>query len=88
MVLQKRHAVFDSLQTEAGFETITLKSLSDTRWSCGAEALKAVKKNAELVNTLDEIPNSDVFNGPEAHALSKSNNYIDFSNRTISGKLF
>uniref|UniRef100_A0A1X7SKM1 Uncharacterized protein n=1 Tax=Amphimedon queenslandica TaxID=400682 RepID=A0A1X7SKM1_AMPQE len=68
----ERHAVFESLQTEAGLKTITLKSLNDARWSCGAEALKSVKKCIEeLINTLDDIADSDVSNGAEAHALSK-----------------
>ena len=69
----KRHVVFESLQTKAGFKMITLKSLSDTRWSCRAEALKAVKNTEELINTLDEIADSDVSNGAEAHALSRIN---------------
>lgn len=36
----KRHAVFEEIQSELGGRLLTLKSLSDTRWSCRSEALK------------------------------------------------
>ena len=40
----KRRAVFQEIQKEPGYKSLTLKCLSDTRWACRAEALKVLKK--------------------------------------------
>ena len=75
----KRHAVFENLQKEAGYKTLTLKSLSDTRWSCRAEAFRAVKKRLEeIMNTLEEIADSDVSCGSQAEGLLKAISTFDF----------
>lgn len=55
----KRHAVFESLQersSDFSGKSTTPKSLSNTRWSCRTEALKAILDNFEtMVDTLREI---------------------------------
>lgn len=38
----KRHAMFQEMQKESRCKSLTLNSLSDTRWACRAEALKVI----------------------------------------------
>ncbi|MGH0128763.1 UNVERIFIED_CONTAM: hypothetical protein FKN15_041105 [Acipenser sinensis] len=46
----KLHAIFEALQKgELYGQATTLKSLSDTRWSCCSEALKSLLNNFDLV---------------------------------------
>ena len=40
----KRHAVFNSVKVDDDHLLLTIKSLSETRWSCRWEAVKAVSK--------------------------------------------
>jgi len=62
-----RHAVFERFAKLEGAKVQTLKSMSQTRWACRAEAINAVKNNYKaLISTLKEI-NSKYFI-PEARA--------------------
>lgn len=75
----KRHAVFESTLLEFSKKSgpSTLKSLSDTRWSCRAEALNSILLNYEvIIKTLEEISETDISCGPEATSLLK--NICDF----------
>ncbi|KAL4090479.1 hypothetical protein QTP88_025306 [Uroleucon formosanum] len=57
----------------------TLKSLSDTRWSCRLDALKAVLLNFQtVVSTLEDISENDAVYGSDANALLKSINTFEF----------
>lgn len=53
----------------------TLKSLSDTRWSCRLDALKAVLFNFQTVVSISE---NDAVYGSDANALLKSINTFEF----------
>lgn len=69
----KLHAVFESLQERSSDFSTTLKSLSDTRWSCRAEALRAILDNFEtIVDTLSEISENYVSVGGQAGSLLTS----------------
>lgn len=71
----KRHSVLEKLTAAKQFAggAKTLKSLSDTRWNCRVEAIKAVLDNfEEIVEALSEIAESGSKVGAEANALLKS----------------
>lgn len=68
----KRNAVFESVYLASTQHNgpKKLKSLSETRWSCRAEALKAVLFNfSTLINTLEEISENNINSGAEATSL-------------------
>nr|XP_042705387.1 uncharacterized protein LOC101937683 isoform X3 [Chrysemys picta bellii] len=51
-----RHAVMEKISQEVGSQLKTLKSLSNTRWACRAEAVAAVKQNYSIIlQALQEI---------------------------------
>ena len=45
----KRHALFHSFEVDSDHLVLTLKSLSDTRWSCRWEAVKAVTEQMSKI---------------------------------------
>lgn len=52
----QRHAIFEKFAKENGATIQTLKSLSQTRWACRAEAVNAIKNNYNsLLKALEEI---------------------------------
>lgn len=62
-VSSKRYAIFEQM---LGFDTgpKTLKSLSDTRWSCHCEALSSLKCNlTAIIDTLAKIAENDAETG-------------------------
>lgn len=62
-----RHAVFEKFAKVNGAKVHTLKSMSQTRWACRAEAVNAVKYNYKaLLSTLEEINSKCLI--PEARA--------------------
>lgn len=69
----KRHAIFEKIRLSTNTfygGSSTLKSLSDTRWSCRVEAIKALFDNFEgVILTLEEISENDALNGGKANAL-------------------
>ncbi|KAJ8895244.1 hypothetical protein PR048_000569 [Dryococelus australis] len=69
----KRHAVFEKIQRSTkNFcgETVTLKSLSDTRWDCRVEAVRSLLNNFEpTLLALQEILQTDPDNGGQANAV-------------------
>ncbi|XP_050547957.1 zinc finger MYM-type protein 1-like [Daktulosphaira vitifoliae] len=77
----KRHAVFEEIQKtfqshDGG--TVTLKSLSDTRWACRVEAVRSLLDNFDAtLATLREIYEKDNDSGGQANALLK--NIEDFN---------
>ena len=75
----KRHAVFQEMQKESGCKSLTLKSLSDTRWACQAEALKVTKKRLEeVITSLQKIAGEDSSSGAQAQSLLNSICTFDF----------
>ena len=75
----KRYAVFERIQKDFCSKVTTLKNLSDTRWSCRAEALSAVKgRFEEIVKCLEEIAENDAPCGAQADLLLKSVCTFDF----------
>lgn len=57
----------------------TLKSLSDTRWNCRIEAIRATDANfSALLSALHEISENDLVSGPNANSLIKSIETFDF----------
>ncbi|XP_063790285.1 uncharacterized protein LOC134945132 [Pseudophryne corroboree] len=51
-----RHARMEKISQDVGSQLKTLKSLSNTRWACRAEAVAAVKQNYSIIlQALDEI---------------------------------
>ncbi|CAI6372636.1 unnamed protein product [Macrosiphum euphorbiae] len=76
----KRHVVFESTLLEFSKKSgpSTLKILSDTRWSCRAEALNSILLNYEvIIKILEEISETDISCGPEA-TYSLLKNICDF----------
>ena len=74
-----RHAMFQEMQKESGCKLLTLKSLSDTRWACRAEALKVIKKRLEeLITSLQKIADEDPSSGAQAQSLLNSICTFDF----------
>jgi hypothetical protein len=62
-----RHAVFERFAKLDGAKVQTLKSMSQTRWACRADAVNAVKNNYKtLLSTLEEINSKCLV--PEARA--------------------
>lgn len=79
----KRQAVFDNmhlkLNMKMGDGSSTLKSLSDTRWSCRIDALESVICNYQVViDSLENISETDSIHGPDANALLKSMKTYEF----------
>ncbi|KAL4098362.1 hypothetical protein QTP88_022991 [Uroleucon formosanum] len=79
----KRHAIFEKMYSVLNVSTCdgpkTLKSLSDTRWSCRLDALKAVLLNFQtVVSTLENISENDAVYVSDANALLKSINTFEF----------
>ncbi|XP_025421202.1 protein FAM200B-like [Sipha flava] len=63
-----RHAVFERFAKLDGAKVQTLKSMSQTRWACRADAVNAVKNNYKtLLSTLEEINSKCLV--PEARAM-------------------
>ncbi|KAL4148283.1 hypothetical protein QTP88_002559 [Uroleucon formosanum] len=82
----KRHAIFEKMYSVLNVSTCdgpkTLKSLSDTRWSCRLDALKAVLLNFQtVVSTLEDISENDAVYGSDANALL--NNVQSMAKETI-----
>ena len=46
----KRHAVFNSVKIDGDHLVLTLKSLSETRWSCRWETLNAITEQMRKIN--------------------------------------
>ncbi|KAK6488539.1 hypothetical protein HHUSO_G7399, partial [Huso huso] len=79
-VSSKRHAVFEKITSQKTYSAgpATLKSLSDTRWNCRVEAIRAVLENFdEMVQALNEIAHGGSKAGTEAYALLR--NVQDFN---------
>lgn len=77
----KRFSIFESMRATCSDSKgpKTLKSLSDTRWNCRIEAIKAVFENlSALFHSLHKIADDDTFAGPEASSLLKSIETFDF----------
>lgn len=72
----KQHAVFESFREQSSDfsgKSTTLESLSETSWSCRAEALKAILDNVETIaDTLSEISENNVRVGGQASSLQTS----------------
>ncbi|KAL4148362.1 hypothetical protein QTP88_002626 [Uroleucon formosanum] len=82
----KRHAIFEKMYSVLNVSTCdgpkTLKSLSDTRWSCRLDALKAVLLNFQtVVSILEDISENDAVYGSDANALL--NNVQSMAKETI-----
>lgn len=72
----KRHAVFATVKSSAsavkdgGNENLSLKALSDTRFSSRYESLRAVHLHlVDILHTLENIETTDPKTGGEAHGL-------------------
>ncbi|CAF1107795.1 unnamed protein product [Brachionus calyciflorus] len=76
----KRHNIFKNIQNEVNESNLTIKKLSDTRWSSRDRAFKAVKENLPTIfETLKEIDDTDHSqNGSFANSLLKSIKSFDF----------
>lgn len=77
----KRFSIFESMRTNFSESKgpKTLKSISDTRWNCRIEAIKAVFENlSALFHSLHKIADDDTFAGPDASSLLKSIETFDF----------
>ncbi|XP_028136775.1 uncharacterized protein LOC114331395 [Diabrotica virgifera virgifera] len=79
---RKRHSIFEKIQASLkGFAggTMTLKSLSDTRWACRVEAVRSLLDNFEAtISTIQEIENTDPDTGGQASPLLKSMEDFNF----------
>lgn len=71
----KRHGIFEKIQKCNQYfsgGTLTLKSLSDTRWYCRVEAVRSLLDNFETtIAALNEIAEIDPTYGGEANSLLK-----------------
>lgn len=77
----KRYGIFEQIWVKMGNKTgpKTLKSLSDTRWSCRLDALNSVLLNfTVIVNTLEDISEKDTINGSDASSLLFSITNFEF----------
>ncbi|CAF3454693.1 unnamed protein product, partial [Rotaria socialis] len=69
----KRHAIFEEIQEEAGLQSLTIKQMSDTRWTCRWDCLKVVLiRYPQIISTLQLIE------APESHLLLHSMESFDF----------
>jgi hypothetical protein len=69
----KRHILFEEIQEEAGLQSLTIKQLSDTRWTCRWNCLKVVLiRYPQIISTLQ------VMEAPESHLLLHSMETFDF----------
>ena len=58
---------------------ITLKSLSETRWSCRIEAIRSVINNFNsIVLTLEKINETDSIHGPDANSILNNIQNFEF----------
>lgn len=58
----KRHHIFEQIQEDAGLKALTVKQLSDTRWTCRWNCLNVVLvRYPEIVSTLHEMDAPDAF---------------------------
>ncbi|XP_022176471.1 zinc finger MYM-type protein 1-like [Myzus persicae] len=70
----KRNSVFDRVQKELNLNvsSSTLKSLSETRWSCRIESIRSVLTNFNsIISTLEHINETDSIHGSDANSLIK-----------------
>jgi len=77
----KRYAIFEKIWIQIGNKNgpKTLKSLSDTRWSCRVDALNSVISNLSIIiDTLEDISEKDSINGSDASALLSSMTNFEF----------
>ena len=58
----KRHALFVQIQGELHLERmVTLKHLSDTRWACRVDSVKALNKSfAAIINSIEKIIDGEI----------------------------
>lgn len=69
----KRHHVFEQIQVDAGLKTLTVKQLSNTRWTCRWNCLNVVLvRYPEIISTLHEM------NVPESFLILNSIQSFDF----------
>ncbi|CAF4338066.1 unnamed protein product, partial [Rotaria magnacalcarata] len=70
---EQRHVIFEEIQEEAGLKALTIKQLSDTRWTCRWNCLKVVlTRYPQIISTLQ------VMEAPESHLLIHSMERFDF----------
>ncbi|KAE9539861.1 hypothetical protein AGLY_005113 [Aphis glycines] len=79
----KRQALFEKMRSTLHISTTdgptTLKSFSDTRWSSRIDSLNAIVFNFKaVVNTLENISETDVVHGSDANSLLGSINTFEF----------
>ncbi|RMZ99440.1 zinc finger MYM-type 1-like [Brachionus plicatilis] len=76
----KRHHIFKELQNENGESNLTIKKLSDTRWSSRDKAFKSIRDNLPIIfEALKEIDENDRNQtGCTANSLLKSIRTFDF----------
>lgn len=77
----KRHEIFEQLWIKLGNKIgpKTLKSLSDTRWSCRLDALNSILSNFTVIlKTLENISEKDSINGSDASSLLFSISNFEF----------
>ncbi|XP_022170796.1 zinc finger MYM-type protein 1-like, partial [Myzus persicae] len=77
----KRYQIFEQIRTKMGDKIgpKTLKSLSDTRWSCRIDALDSVVSNFTVIlKTLEDISEQDSINGSDASSLLFSISNFEF----------
>ncbi|XP_022168058.1 zinc finger MYM-type protein 1-like [Myzus persicae] len=79
----KRQAVFDNMRSKLNMKMgdgpSTLKSLSDTRWSCRIDALESLIFNYQVViDSLENISENDSIHGSDANSLLKSMKTFEF----------
>jgi hypothetical protein len=69
----KRHIIFEEIQEEAGLQSLTIKQLSDTRWTCKLDCLKVV-----LIRYPQIILTLQVMEASKSHSLLHSMESFDF----------
>lgn len=75
----KRHSIFEKIQNESNLSNNTLKSLSETRWSCRIEAIRSVINNFNsIVLTLEKINETDSIHGSEANSILNNIQNFEF----------
>ena len=69
----KRHTIFEEIQEEAGLQTLTIRQLSDTRWTCRWNCLKVVlTRYPQIILTVQAME------AAESHLLLHSVETFDF----------